>query len=171
VLHPLVTQLHFARSEFARCFAGVPAEDAQRRVGSLNSLSWVVGHLAWQEHLLWVQMAQGRDIAPSLRERVGYGQPPSTPPWDEMWRLWHTVTKAADAYLNGLKSEDLTGHFLREGKPTEENVGILLLRNICHYWFHLGKAHATRQMLGHRDLPVYVGNMREVRFAPESERV
>ena len=54
-----------------------------------------------------------------------------------------------------------------EGKPIEENIGILLLRNIYHYWFHLGKAHAIRQMMGHSDLPVYVGNMSNVKFLLE----
>jgi hypothetical protein len=164
-MHPLVTQQHFARSEFARCFEGVPAEDACCRVGSMNCLSWTVGHLAWQEHALWVEMAQGSTIAPGLGELVGYRQPASTPPWDEMWRLWHVITKAADVYLERLTPEDLTAHLLWEGKPLEENVGVLLLRNIYHYWFHLGKAHATRQMLGHAGLPVYVGSMRDVRVA------
>ena len=161
----MVTQLHFTRGEFVRCFEGVPAEDACRRPGNMNCLSWTVGHLAWQEHALWVELAQGQTIAPGLGELVGYLQPASAPPWDEMWRLWHAITKAADAYLERLTPEDLTAHFLWEGKPTDENVGVILLRNIYHYWFHLGKAHAVRQMLGHAELPVYVGNMRDVRFA------
>ncbi len=162
--HPLVTQLHFTRSEFLRCFGGIPAEDTRIRPGSLNCLSWTLGHLAAQEHLLWVTMAQGKDIAPGLTQLVGYGHPASTPPWDEMWTLWHSITKAADTYLIGLTTEDLSTHFVWEGTPVSESVGILLLRNIYHYWFHLGKAHAIRQTLGHTDLPVYVGDMSTVRY-------
>ncbi len=150
-----------------RCFEGVPSQDACRRVEPMNCLSWTVGHLASQEHFFWVQLAQGQNIAPDLRKRVGYGQPASTPPWDEMWTLWHVITKAADVYLDSLKPGVLDTHFMWEGKPVPENVGILLLRNVYHYWFHLGKAHATRQVLGHAGLPVYVGDMSDVRFALE----
>jgi hypothetical protein len=167
MIHPLVTQLHFTRSEFVRCFEGVAPEDACRRVEPMNCLSWIVGHLASQEHYMWVQLAQGQDIAPDLRQRVGYGQPASTPPWDEMWTLWHAITEAADVYLDGLKPDDLNTHFKWEGKPLPESVGILLLRNIYHYWYHLGNAHAVRQMLGHANLPVFVGDMLSVRFALE----
>jgi hypothetical protein len=28
-----------------------------------------------------------------------------------------------------------------------------------HYWYHLGEALAVRQMLGHRDLPDFVGDI------------
>jgi uncharacterized damage-inducible protein DinB len=167
MIHPLVTQLQFTRGEFVRCFEGVPAEDACRRLESMNCLSWIVGHLASQEHVLWVQMAQGQNIAPGLRELVGYQQPASTPPWDEMWTLWRAITKSADVYLCRLKPEELNRHFVWEGKSLEESVGTLLLRNIYHYWFHLGQAHAIRKMMGHTDLPVYVGDMRNVRYALE----
>jgi hypothetical protein len=167
MIHPLVSQLQFTRSEFARCFEGVPPEDGCRRLGPMNCLSWIVGHLAWQEHSLWVQVAQGQNIAPGLRQIAGFQQPASTPSWDEMWASWHAITKAADVYLCGLKPEDLNIHFIREGKPIAEDVGTLLLRNIYHYWYHLGKAHAVRQMLGHTDLPVFVGDMSTVRYALE----
>jgi hypothetical protein len=165
--HPLVTQLRFARSEFVRCFEGVSPEDACRRLPPMNCLSWIVGHLASHEHFLWVQMAQGQNLAPGLRELVGFRQPASTPPWDEMWDLWRTITRAADAYLDRLTPEMLKGHLQWEGEPLEEDIGVTLLRNIYHYWFHLGEAHAVRQMLGHADLPVYVGDMQNVRHAPE----
>ena len=81
MIHPLVTQLRFARSEFARCFENLPPEDACRRIEPLNCLSWAVGHLASQEHFYWIQLAQGREIAPGLRDRVGFRQPASPPPW------------------------------------------------------------------------------------------
>jgi len=167
MIHPLVTQLRFARSEFVRCFEGVLPEDTRRRIEPLNCLSWIVGHLASQEHFLLVQMAQGRNIAPGLRQLVGFGRPASTPPWEEMWDLWKAITRAADAYLDRLTPEMLAGHFEWEGEPIEEDIGITLLRNIYHYWFHLGEAHALRQMLGHAHLAVYVGDMPDVKYAVE----
>jgi hypothetical protein len=167
MVHPLVTQLRFARSEFVRGFAGVPPADATRRILPMNCLSWIVGHLASQEHFLWVQMAQGQNIAPGLRQLVGFRQPASTPPWDEMWQLWQAITRAADSYLDGLTPEMLRGHLEWEGETLPEDIGITLLRNIYHYWYHLGEAQAVRQMLGHANLPVYVGDMPDVRYALE----
>jgi uncharacterized damage-inducible protein DinB len=165
--HPLVIQLRFARSEFVRCLQDVPPEDALHRFEPMNCLSWIVGHLASQEHFLWVQMAQGQNLAPNLRELVGFDRPPSTPPWDEMWELWHTITRAADRYLNTLTSEDLEDHLHWKGEPIPESTGTTLLRNIYHYWFHTGEAHSIRQVLGHPDLPQFVGNMSQAVYHPE----
>jgi hypothetical protein len=44
------------------------------------------------------------------------------------------------------------------GKPVYESIGTLLQRNIYHYWFHSGEALAIRQLLGHTDLPEFVGS-------------
>ncbi len=159
MIHPLVSQLQFARREFARCFENLSPEDACRRVEPMNCLSWTVGHLAAQEHLFWVQLAQGRTIAPGLRERVGYGRPASIPPWQEMWPLWQQITSAADVYLNAVTAEDLGTRFSWPGQTIDEDIGHLLLRNTYHYWFHTGKAHSIRQMLGHAGLPTYVGGL------------
>jgi hypothetical protein len=164
MVHPLVTQLRFARSEFVRCLEGVSAADAVRRLEPVNCLSWIVGHMAGQEHFLWVMVAQGDNLAPDLYALAGTGQPPSTPPWDEMWDTWHTVTRGADEYLDSLAPETLDTHLEWRGKPLRESVGTSLLRNIYHYWFHAGEAHAIRQMLGHEDLPQFVGNLLDVEF-------
>ncbi|MCD6519175.1 MAG: DinB family protein [Anaerolineae bacterium] len=165
--HPLVTQLRFARREFARCFEGVPLGDTRRRLDSLNCLSWIVGHLANQEHFFWVQAAQGQNIASDLAKLVGSGQPASIPPWEEMWGLWQAITRVADRYLDTLTSEMLHTHLQWQGQPLPEDVGTLLLRNIYHYWFHLGEAHAIRQMLGHIGLPEFVGEMTGVCYNAE----
>jgi uncharacterized damage-inducible protein DinB len=143
---------------------GVSTEDAVRRLEPMNCLSWIVGHLANQEHYLWLELAQGRIIASELHPLVGYGQPASTPSWEEMWRLWHTITAAADDYLTTVKEESLNTHFVREGEIRPEDVGKSLLRNIYHYWFHTGEAHAIRQTLGHPNLPQYVGNLSKVNY-------
>ncbi len=163
-LHPLVTQLHFARREFVRGFAGVSFADAQRRLQPMNSLSWIVGHLADQEHRYWVIFAQGVNLFPDLKERVGYGRPASTPPLEEMWSTWKQVTLKADQFLEQLTAEQLLTFLKRDGKPLDESIGTMLMRNIYHYWYHTGEAQAIRQMLGHTDLPEYVGDMDDVAF-------
>jgi len=165
--HPLVTQLRFARSEFLRCLDGVSAEDAIRRLEPMNCVSWIVGHLANQEHRYWVIWAQGENLAPELQALVGYGQPASTPPLDEMWNTWYTVARAADRFLDALTTEELQTHLDWQGKPVRESTGTLVLRNIYHYWHHLGEAHAIRQMLGHQDLPQFVGDMSSAFYRPE----
>jgi hypothetical protein len=35
-------------------------------------------------------------------------------------------------------------------------------------WYHLGESQAIRQMLGHRDLPAFVGNINSAPYAPEA---
>ena len=132
--HPLVNQLRFARSEFLRCLDGVSAEDAIHRFEPMNCISWIVGHLANQEHFLWVMVGQNRFLAPGLYDLVGTGRPASTPPLDEMWATWHTVTRAADEFLDTLTTTDLQAYMEREGKPMRETTGTLLYRNMYQYW-------------------------------------
>ena len=166
-IHPLVTQLRFTRREFVRCLEGVSDEDARRRLEPMNCISWIIGHLANQEHRYWVLWAQDRNLAPDLQELVGFGQPASTPPLDEMWDIWRTVTRAADEFLDTLTTETLQTVLEWRGNPRPESIGTMLYRNMDHYWFHLGDAHAVRQMLGHRDLPEFVGDMSEAAYRPE----
>ncbi|MBM4430987.1 MAG: DinB family protein [Chloroflexi bacterium] len=159
---PYVSQLWFTRSEFLRCLEGVSAEDALRRLGRMNCLSWIVGHTANQEQRLWVKWAQGREVILGLNELVGYGKPASTPPWDDMCQAWQRITQVGDDYLRTITVEMLPFGFQVAERPNIEPVGKLLLRNIYHYWFHLGEAHAIRQILGHPDLPDFVGNLSQV---------
>ena len=46
-------------------------------------------------------------------------------------------------------------------------MGALLMRNLCRYWFGTGEAAAIRQILGHQNLPDFVGDMGEVPCRPE----
>jgi DinB superfamily len=165
--HPLVTQLRFARSEFVRCLEGVSAEDGVRRLEPMNCISWIVGHLANQEHHYWVMWAQGRNLAPGLNDLVGYGKPSSTPPLEEMWATWQAVTGAADEFLDTLTTESLQTHMEWKGQVLPESIGTMLMRNFYHYWFHTGEAHAVRQMLGHQDLPQFVGDMSQALYRPK----
>ena len=136
----------------------------------INSIGWMVGHLANQEHRYWVVFAQGREVVPGLRERVGTGQPASTPPLAEMWSAWRTATAAADEFLDTLTIDRLQTFLLRDGQPIDESVGTMLMRVIYHYWFHAGEASAVRQILGHPDLPEFVGDMDAATYRPEADR-
>lgn len=157
--HPLVNQLRFARSEFRRCLAGLSDEDARARLGSMNSISWMIGHLANQEHFYWCMLGQNKIVAPGLNDLVGTGKPASTPPLEEMWAAWRLVTDTAEPFLEGLRTERLTTFLQFHGEPMRENIGTQLQRTIYHYWFHTGEAHAVRQQLGHTGLPEFVGDM------------
>jgi uncharacterized damage-inducible protein DinB len=166
--HLLVAQLRFTRSEFVRALAGVSEEDATRRLMPMNCLSWMVGHLANQEHRYWVILPQQKNVAPDLNALVGYGKPASTPPLKDMWAAWQKVTAVADEYLDSLTPETMQLYFLRDGKPVDESIGTLLMRNIYHYWYHTGEASAVRQMVGHSNLPEFVGDINVAAYRPEA---
>lgn len=157
--HPLVIQLRFARSELVRALEGVSDEEARRRFEPMNSISWMVGHLANQENAYWVLLAQGEKLEPGLRDLVGHGRPASTPPLAEMWTAWRNITAAADAYLDTVTAATLQTHFEWRGEPFKESIGTLLLRVIYHYWYHIGESQAVRQLLGHSDLPEFIGDV------------
>ncbi len=169
MVHWLVRSLRFARSEFVRGLDGVNPEEGIIRFESINSLSWMVGHLANQENFYWVYLAQGIRIAPELRKLVGTGQPASTPPLDEMWSIWREVTSTADNFLETLSEPSLSKHLIFNKKEWPENTGTLLLRNSHHYWFHLGEGMAVRQLLGHTGLPQFVGEMIAGSYIPGEE--
>jgi uncharacterized damage-inducible protein DinB len=162
--HPLVDQLRFTRGEWVRGLEGVTAAEAARRFEPMNSIAWIIGHLAWQEQAYWLQRAQGRTLS-ALAERCGNGQPASAPPLDEAWAAWREVTAAADAYLDALTPEALLVKWERE--PTTETPGTKLLRTTYHYWYHLGEAQAIRQLLGHTRLPSFVGDISKAPYRPE----
>ncbi|MBK8900812.1 MAG: DUF664 domain-containing protein [Anaerolineaceae bacterium] len=165
--HPLVTQLRFARSEFVRCLEGLSDEDARHRFQPMNCISWMVGHLAVQEQFYWVYLAQGKIVDPNLYELVGYGRPASTPPLADMWQAWRNITAAADEFVGTITPEILTAHLVQGQTKARETTGTMLLRNTYHYWFHTGEACAVRQMLGHPDLPEFVGDMSTAVYQPK----
>ncbi|MBE2222051.1 MAG: DinB family protein [Anaerolineae bacterium] len=165
--HPLVIQLRFARAEFVRCLDGVTEEEGIIRLQPMNCISWMVGHLASQENFYWNYLGQDKKLAPHLAELVAFGQPATTPPLADMWATWQEVTTTTDAYLDTLTTDMLENHFIFKGEPRAESIGTMLLRNLYHYWFHTGEAHAVRQQLGHTDLPQFVGNMESAFYRPE----
>lgn len=153
--HPLVNQLRFTRSEFERGLTGLDDRAARQRIQPMNCISWMIGHLAWQEQRYWLYRAQNIILFPELNELLAYGKPASTPPLQEMWETWGSVVAAADPWLDGLSPETLQEP-LAEGFS---NVGTFLLRTTYHYWYHLGEAMAVRQMLGQPNLADFVGDI------------
>jgi hypothetical protein len=168
MVHPLVAQLRFTRGEFHRGLDGVTDEEAQRRFERMNCISWNVGHLAWQEQRYWLRFAQNKTILPSIQTEFAYGAPASTPSLTATLGAWHEITSAADPWLDQLTSNDLQRTISRPSASIPITYGSLLLRTIYHYWYHLGENQAIRQMLGHTDLPVFVGNIdEEAPYRPE----
>jgi uncharacterized damage-inducible protein DinB len=157
--HPLVRQLRFTRSEFLRAIRGIEADDARRRIEPMNSISWNVGHLAWQEQRYFLWFAQGRLPYPDVQTAFASGGPASTPVLAEVLRAWRAITTEADPWLDTLSVATLQEHPVRDGKPLARTHGNLLQRVIYHYWFHTGENMAIRQQLGHRPLPEFVGNI------------
>lgn len=169
--HPLVEQLWFARSEFQRGLAGVSEEDGSVRLLPMNSIGWIVAHMAGQERRYWLIFArQISSVAPELDEWGGHGLPANTPPLSEAWAAWRAVTQEADVYLATLTEENMTERLIVDGQPRAETIGTMLLRGIYHYWYHTGEACAIRQQLGHANLPDFVGNIgAEAPYRPVSQ--
>lgn len=161
--HPMVALLRFTRDEWLRGLEGVTEEEGLRRFGNLNAIGWMVGHLAFHEQRLWLEFAQGRVLVPEVRA-CAPGQPASTPSLGEMLAARRAIVAAADPYLDALDPAVLATHWQLDGKPFRESVGTSLQRITFHYWYHLGEMQAVRQLLGHGDLPSFVGNLAPVAY-------
>jgi hypothetical protein len=164
VTHPLVDQLRFTRSEWLRGLEGVSEEDAERHLGPnpMNSIGWIVGHLAWQEQRYLLHRSQSKLPLPAIQEGFASGGPMSTPSLREMLEAWRKLTSAADPFLDKLGTADLERDLPRDGKPSGQTLGSAIQRLTYHYWFHIGEIQAIRQMLGQREqreLPEYVGDI------------
>jgi hypothetical protein len=166
--HPLVDQLRFTRSEWLRGLEGVSEEDGACHFGPMNSIGWTVGHLTWHEQRTFLQRPQNIILFPKLNELFAYGAPMNTPSLKEMLETWHTITNAADSYLDTLTTEVLLTDLLLNGEPVGQSRGSALRRITYHYWYHIGEIQAIRQMLKHANLPEYVGNIEtEAPYRPE----
>lgn len=157
--HPLVDQLRFTRSEWLRGLDGVSEEDGAQHFGPMNCMSWLVGHLAWHEQRYWLHRAQGIVLFPQLNELYAFGAPMSTPSLAESLGMWRQVTTAADPFLDTLTTELLQTELLANGQPVGQTIGSGMRRMTYHYWYHLGEIQAIRQLLGHTNLPSYVGEI------------
>jgi len=158
MVHPRVEQLRFARSEWRRGLRGLDAEDGRRRLEPMNSISWMVGHLAWHERLIWLERAQGLRVEPVL-DALATGEPATTPDLAEMWTVWRRVVRRADAVLDTLTTADLERALPHDGRRSPPLAGTQLQRITYHYWSHIGEASAIRQIMGHAHLAQFVGDI------------
>jgi len=154
----LINQLRFARAEFRKGFTGVSEEDGFKRLMPMNSIAWIVGHLAWHEQYYWLTRAQGIITAPKLLEVTAFGKPPGEASLKEMAGLWDNVIEASNDYLEKLTVNDLEVNMIVKGKELPFNIGTMISRVIYHYWYHNGEIQAIRQILGHKDLPDFVSD-------------
>jgi hypothetical protein len=155
--HPLVDQLRFTRGEWLRALAGVPEQDGVTRLQPMNSIGWIVFHLAWHEQLYFLTRLDGRTPVPQANQHGVNGQPASTPPLAEALHAWRAVTLAADKVLDGLDGARLVE--LLPNAPAPRLIGSAIQRVTYHYWFHIGEITAIRQVLGHADVPEFVGDL------------
>ena len=166
--HIVVEQLRLARQKWMEGLDGVSQAEGFKRLGQMNSIGWMVGHLASFEQFAWLEIAQGQVISEAVKA-CRFGQPPSTPPLDEMVAAWHQIIEASNPYLDSLTNEQLVRHLSWRGQALPDNIGTLIWRFTWHYWYHLGEMQAIRQMLGHKDLPQFVGSIpANVGFSLES---
>jgi len=154
----IINQLVFARYEFKKGFNGVSEEDGKKRLMPVNSIGWIVGHLAWHEQFYWITRAQEKILVPEIIDQVGFGKPASTPPLKKMILYWEKITRSSDDYLYQLKESDLLGHMIVEGKKLPFNIGTMISRVIYHYWYHNGEMQALRQLMSHSDLSEFVSD-------------
>jgi hypothetical protein len=160
--HPLVEQLLFSRLEFLRGIEGMNEEEGRRRFESINCIAWMVGHMAWHEQLYWLTRSQGLTPLPILNELVASHKPASTPSLKEMLEHWKFITDQADEFINKLDENSIRKVLVVSGDPQIYVVGNMIQRMIYHYWFHLGESQAVRQLLGHQNLPSYVGDLEKI---------
>lgn len=157
--HPLVDQLRFTRSEWLRALDGIPEADGAVRVQPMNSISWIVAHLAWHEQRSFLTQYEGRTPFPEANEHGVNGQPASTPPLADALRVWHAVTTATDPVLDRLDTRALEAWQPNTQQPNTRLVGSIVRRVTYHYWVHIGEITAIRQVLGHAGVPEFVGDL------------
>ena len=159
MVHLLVEQLKFTRSELERSLTGVTEEEAVQRFLPMNCLSWIVGHLANQEQRYWLGFQGAELVVPELNDLVGFGKPASTPPLAEMWEAWRAITAATEPFLNGLTGESMLNVPESITRSMNESIGTLMSRVVFHFWFHIGEGQAIRQLQAVPNLEVFVGDI------------
>src|SRR5256714_3264019 len=169
-VHPLVDQLRFTRSEWLRGLRGVRDDAGARHFGRMNSIGWIVGHLAWQEQRYLLHRPQGIMLREDIQRDFASGGPMSTPSLAEMLAAWRKITKATDPFLDKLTTKSLLVDVPLNGKRSGQTQGSAIRRLTYHYWFHIGEILAIRQQLGEQGLPEYVGSIEaKAPYRPEHD--
>ena len=76
-----------------------------------------------------------------------------------MLKNWKLVTDQSNEYLLKLDEISIRSQLVVGENPKIYMIGNMLQRMIYHYWYHLGESQAVRQLLGHKKLPSYVGDL------------
>ncbi len=145
-MHTLVQIQQLTRKEFERGLQGLTDEDARKRIEPMNCVSWIIGHVANQQHTYFADWPQRKKTDPRYQE-FGFGSPASQPSLKDAMALWQASCDEADVWLQAATEESLQGLF---PSSRGENGGALLVRHIFHTWFHLGEIISIRQILGHQ---------------------
>jgi len=168
VAHPLLDQLRFTRSEWLRALDGIPEPDGLKRLQPMNSIGWIVSHLAWHEQLSFLTRLRDITPVPEANEHGVNGEPASTPPLSAAMSTWRAVVAAAEPVLETLDTAALEAWLPRTRQPQTRTVGSTVQRVTYHYWFHIGEIISIRQILGHTDVPEFVGDIDgEAPYRPE----
>ncbi|MFT7587268.1 MAG: hypothetical protein ACI9EW_003710, partial [Cellvibrionaceae bacterium] len=153
-VHPLIEQMQFAKQKWLIGHDDLSAEEGGKRLGNANSIGWMVGHLAGFDQAVWLERPLGIVLNEAVKA-CGYGRPASTPDSDEMLAAWHAIQEHVNNVHKQLTADDL---WICPG-TSSENLGTLILRQMWHYWYHLGEMQAVRQAMGHENLAQYVGGI------------
>ena len=159
VAHPLVDQLRFTRAEWLRALDGVPESDGIKRLQPMNSIGWIVSHLAWHEQLSFLTRLADRTPVPAANEHGVNGEPASTPPLLLALAVWRAVVAEADPVLESLDTAALEAWLPRTRQPQTRLVGSTVQRVDYHSWFHIGEIISIRQIVGHVNVPEFVGDI------------
>ena len=147
-MNTLVQMYYLTRKEFERNLQGLTDEDARKRIEPMNCISWIIAHVANQQHTFFVDWPQGKETDPRYGP-YGYGCPASQPPLAEAMTLWRDACDEADVWLHATTKDSLR----LQGpltSPEGENGGTLIVRCVFHTWCHLGEISSIRQILGHQ---------------------
>src|SRR5207248_3337362 len=71
----------------------------------MNSISWIVGHLAWQEQRTFFLRRRGELLFHAINEEFAFGAQMSTPSIKAMRKSWNTITKTADPFLDSFDDQ------------------------------------------------------------------
>ena len=168
--HPLVDQLRFTRSEWLRGLRGVSEDAGARHFGRMNSIGWIVGHLAWQEQRYLLYRPQGVMLRDDIQRDFTTGGPMSTPSLAKTLAAWRSITKATEPFLDQLTTKKLLVDLPLNGKRSGQTQGSAIRRMTYHYWFHIGEILAIRQQLRGKGLPEYVGSIEaKAPYRPERD--
>jgi uncharacterized damage-inducible protein DinB len=137
-----------------RVYANLSEADAKLRTGNESTFGWTLGHISGGLDRSFSMRAQGKpQHAFFAQEPFKFGVPSygTAPDFAGVQKATKEVRAAARAYLEGLTDADLERIKVPPlGTQPEANLRYLVMRAICHHYFHIGEVAAKRDRLGHK---------------------